>query len=419
MICCLASLESLFFELSEQFQNFPCSCNFCGVNMDVGKLFALKKKGKTQAQKKDPSVQPPVGAFFQKEAPEPSAAEGVVGVAEGATKKKKGSKAIEPPSKKQRGTGGTVGQDAPLVIIEDRPSPDPPVDAAAMAQTNPPLRSPPREILQLSLAPGASVLHGSAEPKAFLRGMTSVMDKAALSTYDDEALENRILRSSLTACVALGEHAQRLEQWRLRKAEQDREMKELILKNSEAVKQMAMLEEDLRKAAEGKAAAEEARLEAERAAKKAAEEAEIAKAEAVAKAREEAVVAFVAEGWKTEDRRQWVASVVESSVDDWVKGPGADWMAEKGDSYYQGGEFFTQHLVYRRLARHFKVPLEEFDPSAYGLPALQPDVRNPLPPGEERPVIHDSMMMGGSGDDDIEDAVGEEVTSKPAEEAAA
>ncbi|CAH9086330.1 unnamed protein product, partial [Cuscuta europaea] len=104
--------------------------------------------------------------------------------------------------------------------------------------------------------------------------MTSAMDKAALSTYDDEALENRILRSSLTACVALGEHAQRLEQWRLQKAEQDREMKELILKNSDAVKQMALLEEDLRKAAEGaqlkaKAAVEEARLEAERAAKKA------------------------------------------------------------------------------------------------------------------------------------------------------
>ncbi|CAH9089719.1 unnamed protein product [Cuscuta europaea] len=104
------------------------------------------------------------------------------------------------------------------------------------------------------------------------------MDKVALSTYDDAALENKILRSSLAACVALGENAQRLKQWRLQKAEQGREMKELILKNSDAVKQMTSLEEDLRKAAEGaelkvKAAVEEARLEAERAAKKAAEEA--------------------------------------------------------------------------------------------------------------------------------------------------
>ncbi|CAH9051837.1 unnamed protein product [Cuscuta europaea] len=219
-------------------------------------------------------------------------------------------------------------------------------------------------------------MHGSAEPKAFLRGITSVMDKAVLSTYDDEALESKIFRSSLTACIALGEHAQRLEQWRLQKAEQDRKMKELVLKNSDAVKQMALLEEDLRKATEGaeqrnKAAVEEARLKAERvaaeASKKAAEEAESAKAEAIANAREDVVAAFMAEGWKTEERQQWVASVVESSVDSWVKGPRADWMAERGDSYYQGGEFFTQHLVYRRLARHFNVCLEEFDPSAYGL----------------------------------------------------
>ncbi|CAH9081063.1 unnamed protein product, partial [Cuscuta europaea] len=225
------------------------------------------------------------------------------------------------------------------------------------------------------------------------------MDKAALSTYDDEALDSKIFRSSLATCIALGEHAQRLEQWRLQKAEQDREMKELVLKNSDVVKQMALLEEDLRKATEGaeqriKAAVEEARLEAERAAKKVAEEVESAKAEAIAGAREDAVAAFMAEGWKTKDRQQWVASVVESSVDSWVKGPGADWMAERGDNYYKGGEFFTQHLVYRRLARHFKVSLEEFDPSAYGLPPLQPDVRNHLPLGEERPVIHDSMMMG-------------------------
>ncbi|CAH9119766.1 unnamed protein product [Cuscuta europaea] len=189
-------------------------------------------------------------------------------------------------------------------------------------------------------------MHGSAEPKAFLRGITSAMDKAALSTYDDEALESKIFRSSLATCIALGEHAQRLEQWHLQKAEQDREMKELVLKNSDAVEQMALLEEDLRKATEGaeqkiKAAMEEARLEAERVAaeafKKAAEEAESAKAEAIAKAREDVVAAFMAEGWKTEGRQQWVASVVESSVDDWVKGPGADCMAERGDSYYQGG----------------------------------------------------------------------------------
>ncbi|CAH9092836.1 unnamed protein product [Cuscuta europaea] len=248
------------------------------------------------------------------------------------------------------------------------------------------------------------------------------MDKAALSTYDDEALKSKIFRSSLTACIALREHARKLEQWCLHKVEQDEKMKELILKNSDAVKQMAQLDENLRKATERaeqrlKATVEEAKLEAERvaaeASKKAAEEAESAKAEVVAKAREDVVAAFLAEGWMAEGQNEWVTSVVKAMVDDWVKGPGSDWMAERGDSFYQGGEFFTQHLIYRRLAGHFAVSLEQFDTSVYGLPPLQPDVRVPLPSSVERPVIHDSMMMGGDDDDD---AIGEEVSSKPAEE---
>ncbi|CAH9050489.1 unnamed protein product [Cuscuta europaea] len=382
--------------------------------MDGGKLFTMKK---------EPSGQQPVEAFFQKDV-EPSAvvaaAEGVgASQADAAAKKKRGGKGVEPLAKKQKIVGDVTDKAAPVVIIEDHSSPEPSVVTAVTALTDLPPGDFPRETQQLSLAPGASVMHGSAEPKAFLRGITSVMDKAALSTYDDEALESKILRSSLTACVALGEHARRLEQWHLHKAEQDEKMKELILKNSDAVKQMAQLEENLRKATEGaeqrlKAVVEEAKLEAERvaaeASKKAAKEAESAKAEAVAKAREDVVAAFRAEGWMVEGQNEWVASVVKASVDDWVKGLGADWMAERGDSYYQGGEFFTQHLIYRRLARHFGVSLEQFDPSVYGLPPLQPDVRVPLPLGEERPVIHDSMMMGGDDDD-----IGEEVSSKAAE----
>ncbi|CAH9060125.1 unnamed protein product [Cuscuta europaea] len=186
---------------------------------------------------------------------------------DGGTKKKKGSKGVEPPAKKQKGPGDVAEKAAPLVIIEDHSSPEPPVVTVVIAQTDLPLGNFPRETLQLSLARGASVMHDSAEPKAFLRGITSVMDKAALATYDDEALESKIFRSSLTACISLGEHARKLEQWRLHKAEQDEKMKELILKNSGSVKQMAQLEENLRKATEGaeqrlKAAVEEAKLEA-------------------------------------------------------------------------------------------------------------------------------------------------------------
>ncbi|CAH9119314.1 unnamed protein product [Cuscuta europaea] len=295
-------------------------------------------------------------------------------------------------------------------------------------------------------------MHDTAEPKAFLRGITSKMDREVFETYDDDALENRILRSSLTvsirflfpylvsvvlffpeeqsnsfdncsqACIALGEQARRREERRLHEAAQDKKVEGLIRKNSEAVKHAAQLEEALREAkaaaekakadgiAEGKAEAERAAAEA---AKKAADEAQTAKERAAAEARGEAVAEFLAEGWRAEGHKEWVASVVAASVDAWVEGPGVDWLTDRGDAYYQGGEFFTQHLIYRRLARHFGVSLEQFDPSVYGLPPLQPDVRVPLPPGEERPTIYDSVMMGGDGVGAIGgDAAGEEVSSK-------
>ncbi|CAH9084877.1 unnamed protein product [Cuscuta europaea] len=140
-------------------------------------------------------------------------------------------------------------------------------------------------------------------------------------------------------------------------------MKELILKDSKATKLMAQLEEDLQLARaeagrlrEEKAKAEEAAAES---ARRAAEEAEAIRAKAVATARE-AISGFLDGGW--------LSSVVEASVDEWCEGPGEEWMARKGKQYYDGGEFFTQALIYRRMARHLKIEPKDFDPAAYGLP---------------------------------------------------
>ncbi|CAH9070695.1 unnamed protein product [Cuscuta europaea] len=185
-------------------------------------------------------------------------------------------------------------------------------------------------------------MHDTVEPKGFLKGITSEMDRAALGTYDDDALQNKILRASLTACIALGEQARRFDEWRLQKAQQDESLKKLIHDNADAVRQMMNLEEELRQAkaeaerarAEGKAKAEKAAAEA---AQKALEEAEAVKAEAVAKAREDAIAVFLLEGWKAEGHKDWVASVLEASADEWVKGPGAMWLAWKGEDYYAGG----------------------------------------------------------------------------------
>ncbi|CAH9074915.1 unnamed protein product [Cuscuta europaea] len=194
-------------------------------------------------------------------------------------------------------------------------------------------------------------------------------------------------------------------------------MKECILKTKEAVKLGARLEEELRQmelrleaAEKGKADAEAAAEEAKRAAK----EAEGSKALAVAKAREEAVDAFVAEGWRAEGRKMWLSSVVEAYVEEWAEGPGWEWMAWKGREYYEAGEFFTQALIYRRMARHLGIEQKDFSPSAYGLPPLQPDVRESLPEGVQRPDLEDTELKNEAEDDAVE--AGAEASSRPAAE---
>ncbi|CAH9076003.1 unnamed protein product [Cuscuta europaea] len=90
------------------------------------------------------------------------------------------------------------------------------------------VREPPSEVLMVSLPIGTTVMNCTVDPRVLLRGMTPEIDRAALGADDDLALEDKILRSSLTTCIALGEQARRLEEWRLHKAEQDAKMRELI-----------------------------------------------------------------------------------------------------------------------------------------------------------------------------------------------
>ncbi|CAH9072431.1 unnamed protein product [Cuscuta europaea] len=263
-------------------------------------------------------------------------------------------------------------------------------------------------------------MHGTLNPKEFLRGATPPTDKSVLSRQADDVLCSKVLMASVTASLGLGELVQRIEQY-------DSEKKKAAEALAEARRQLKEAE-DARKAeqeafkeilegskmvarAEGKAEAEKAAADA---AKKAAKDAEEARIKAVAEAREDAVAAFAEEGWKAEGRQEWVASVVEASVNEWVKGPGAMWLARKGKEYYDRGEYFTQALVYRRLSRHFEVDPKAFDPASYGLPPLQPDPRVPLPEGVVRPDLEDSMLMAEGSDE--EEEIGDDAASKPAVE---
>ncbi|CAH9085667.1 unnamed protein product, partial [Cuscuta epithymum] len=347
--------------------------------MDAKNFAKLKKQLAKEPKKKKeggPSQQRPVEDFFPKgEAVKDQGAEGASQVVVGGAgalkietaKRKAPEKGVEAPGKKVKKAVGAKG--APVVISEGHSSSSTPLVFVAAAPLPDQMEDGPwpRENVQFSIKKGTAILHGTLDPKEFLDGATPSLDRSTLSRYDDAALDAKLLQASVTASVALGEHVRRAEQLRLQKAESDEALRKLVVTNTEAIRKMAILEESLRQMekklevarmegkAEGKA---EAETLAAAAAKTAADNAEEAKRVAILQAEKDAVVAFVAGGWKDEDRRQWVSSVVEESVDDWVGGPGAMWLARKGKSYYEGGEYFTQANIYRKLARHFGADLK-------------------------------------------------------------
>ncbi|CAH9112864.1 unnamed protein product [Cuscuta europaea] len=269
--------------------------------MNVRGLADLKKKKPPKAPGgTDAGAPKPAGDFFKK--PEgPSAAPNTDAAA--AAKRKGTGKA--PESKKPK-TGDAGKKSPPMVIVDDFPASGV-HEEMPVAKVPGGVREPSSEVLTVSLPVGTAVMNGTADPRALLRGITLDIDRAALGADDDQVLEDRILRSSLTTCIALGEQARRLEEWRLRKAEQDAKMRELIRQNSDAVQQMAMLEESLRQMTLRAEAADRGRAEAERSAAEALEravreaeaakmEAETAKVEAVERARGDAISGFLAGG---------------------------------------------------------------------------------------------------------------------------
>ncbi|CAH9105139.1 unnamed protein product [Cuscuta europaea] len=301
-----------------------------GINMDLNALAALKKQKVKVPGQKEPSKQKPLGEFSKKGS-EPS---------EEAAKRKAAGKAPIPEGKRPK--KGDVGKKAPRWWLwMSTPLPSPVLKWQRLLLTCPRVRggevSLPREDIRFSLPKGAAITHGTVDPREFLGGATPALDRKALGKLDDEALESKILRSSLTACIALGEYARRFDEWRLQKAQQNESLKKLIHDNAEAMRQMAQLEWDLQqaRAAAEKAVKEKAEVEkaATEAARKAYEDAEAAKTEAAAGV----VAAFMAEGWKAKGHKDWAASVVEGSADGWVNGPGVMWLARNGEDYYAGG----------------------------------------------------------------------------------
>ncbi|CAH9070031.1 unnamed protein product [Cuscuta europaea] len=184
--------------------------------VNVKGLARLKKqdpKGSGQGNQKPPT------ALFKK-------AEGDTA----ASKRKAATKGSPPPATKKPKKGDITDKEPPVMIVDEHPAAG--VDAEKPSGGTPAgAEELLPEVLQVSFPRGTSLASDAIDPGAILRGITPETDRAALGAYNDAALEDHILRSSLSACLALGEHARRLQEWRLHKAEQDAKMKECILKN--------------------------------------------------------------------------------------------------------------------------------------------------------------------------------------------
>ncbi|CAH9070798.1 unnamed protein product, partial [Cuscuta epithymum] len=364
------------------------------------KAFAKLSKQLGKDKKKNPKATNPAAPKKQEdERPLKNAEAGAVAGGSEAVefKRKNAGKGVKLPERKK--PKGEAGQkDIPVVVIVDPPTNQPsvltPLEDSVEGDW-------PLETVHFPIKKGTAVMQGTLDPREFLRGATPSVDRSILSRLEDESLELKALQASVTASLAFGELVRRAEQHRLERAKSEEVTRKLVANNTEAIRQLARLEEALRQSeeklrvakeearAEGKADAEKAAAEA---ANLASEKAEAAKKEAVAKAEKDALDAFKAGSWKSEEHQPWVASVVEASADTWAKGPGAMWLALKGKSFYEGAQYFTQALIYRKLARHHGVDPKEFQPEAYGLPPLLPDVRIPLPEGEERELLEDSEL---------------------------
>ncbi|CAH9116336.1 unnamed protein product [Cuscuta europaea] len=385
--------------------------------MDARNRVKLKRQLAKEGQKKEaPAQQRAVDEIFPKAGAADEAKEvgPVVETAVGGSpglelKRKRLGKDPAQPEEKKKKKGPPELKEAPVVIVDESSPPKPSGQGTGLTW--------PQDKVQFSITKGTAIMHGTLNPKEFLRRATPPTDKSVLSRHADDVLCSKVLMASVTASLGLCELVQRMEQYDSEKKKADealaearkqlKEAEEALKAEQEAFNEILESSKTVARA-EGKAEAEKAAAEA---AKKAAKDAEEAQNKAVVQAREDAVAAFAEEGWRAEGRKEWVASVVEASVNEWVKGRGAMWLARKGKEYYDGGEYFTQALVYRRLSRHLGVDPKAFDPASYGLPSLHPDPRVPLPEGVERPDLEDSVLMAEGSDE--EEETGDDTASKP------
>ncbi|CAH9093792.1 unnamed protein product [Cuscuta europaea] len=169
-----------------------------------------KQLVKEEKRKKEgPSTQKPIDSFFKKNQVEedPSkkidaSAEEVGGSKAEELKRKNAGKGIKPPEKKK--LKGAINQkEALVVIMEEHSSSEAPVQGAAVSW--------PLENVNFSVKKGSAIMHGTLDPREFLRGATPPTDKLVLSRHKEDTLGSKVLQASVTACIGLTELLHRME----------------------------------------------------------------------------------------------------------------------------------------------------------------------------------------------------------------
>ncbi|CAH9101286.1 unnamed protein product [Cuscuta epithymum] len=222
---------------------------FAKLSKQMAKEERRRKEGSSTKKpvdsfpKKDGAAKTPEGEGpSKKSAPGGDAGSGAGSSQLGELKRKNAGKGVKLPEKKKaRGDAGQ--EDTPVVVIDDPPTIQPSASAPLEDLVE---GAWTLETVHFPIKKGTAIMHGTLDPREFLRGATPSVDRSTLSRFGDEALELKALQASATASLAFVELVRRAEQHRLEKAKSDEVTRKLVANNTEAIRQLASLEEALR-----------------------------------------------------------------------------------------------------------------------------------------------------------------------------
>ncbi|CAH9101284.1 unnamed protein product [Cuscuta epithymum] len=174
---------------------------FAKLSKQMAKEERRRKEGSSTKKpvdsfpKKDGAAKTPEGEGpSKKSAPGGDAGSGAGSSQLGELKRKNAGKGVKLPEKKKaRGDAGQ--EDTPVVVIDDPPTIQPSASAPLEDLVE---GAWTLETVHFPIKKGTAIMHGTLDPREFLRGATPSVDRSTLSRFGDEALELKALQASAT-----------------------------------------------------------------------------------------------------------------------------------------------------------------------------------------------------------------------------